>query len=80
MDRTVLTHRQRRILVLRLTGHSGDEIGAMLGITRHTVYLHLLTVKARLGLYTPRDLFLWAYAQGLIAEWAEGVGDEREVA
>jgi DNA-binding CsgD family transcriptional regulator len=74
-----LTPHMRHIVTLWLVGHSDAEITALLGITRNTIRKTLHTVKERLGLYTRHELFLWAYAQGLIQEWAEGVGrDERE--
>jgi DNA-binding NarL/FixJ family response regulator len=79
--RGVLTPRRRQILVLWLTGHSHREMAAQLGVCQKTIEMALFAVKQTLEMYARPDLFMWAYAQGLVQEWAEGVGrDEREAA
>jgi DNA-binding CsgD family transcriptional regulator len=78
---TALTPRRRHMLTLYLVGYSRHEMAVMMGIAPETVRATMNYIRTILGLYTRHELFRWAYAQGLIQEWAEGVGrDEREAA
>lgn len=72
MDRSALTPRRQQILVLWLVGHTYAEMVQMLKVNRKTITGTLYTIKTLLGLYSTVDLFLWAWREGLIDEWAEG--------
>ena len=60
---SVLTPRQREVLLLRFAGLSCDEAGARLGIAEMTVRNHLREACARLGVSRQMDAFR---AAGLI--------------
>jgi DNA-binding CsgD family transcriptional regulator len=82
---TVLTPRRRRMLTLYLVGYSRREMAAMMGIAPETVRATMNYIRNILGLYSPVELFRWAYAQGLISEWAAAdesarLATERKVA
>jgi DNA-binding NarL/FixJ family response regulator len=61
-----LSIREREILTLLASGHSTSEVGAMLGISVHTVRRHVANLSDKLGIRGRGGLVRYAVEHGLI--------------
>ena len=61
-----LSIREREILTLLASGHSTGEVGAMLGISVHTVRRHVANLSEKLGIRGRGGLVRYAVDHGLI--------------
>ena len=61
-----LSIREREILTLLASGHSSAEVGAILGISVHTVRRHVANLSEKLGLRGRGALVRYAVDHGLI--------------
>jgi DNA-binding NarL/FixJ family response regulator len=60
-----LTPQQRRVAALVATGASNAEIAAALGISEHTVKVHLSSILGKLGLENRQQLAVYVVRSGL---------------
>jgi len=63
-----LSVREREILRLVATGHSAPQVGAILGISRHTVRRHVSNLSAKLEVRGVVGLARYATAHGIIGD------------
>lgn len=65
---TRLTPREQEILVELAMGHDGHKIIARrLGISKHTLDIHLQNIYAKTGCNNPVQLVRWAFREALLA-------------
>jgi LuxR family quorum-sensing system transcriptional regulator CciR len=67
LERPVLTQRQYDCLVLLGQGKSDVDIGALLGISRHTAHEHIEVLKRRYAVATRSQLLTASLADGQIS-------------
>ena len=65
MQLDLLSGREREVLVLIAEGHSGQEIGDLLGICRKTVVTYRRRIMDKLGIHTTAGLVKFAIENGL---------------
>ena len=63
---SVITRREREILVLVAEGRSNGEVAQLLWITRQTVKFHLASVYRKLGVGNRTEAARWAHEHGLL--------------
>ena len=63
-----LTYRQEQVLALVAQGKTSKEVGRTLGITEHSVELHRMKIRERLGVRELSELINYAKNQGLISD------------
>ncbi|HNR61850.1 MAG TPA: LuxR C-terminal-related transcriptional regulator, partial [Thauera sp.] len=64
---SLLSQREREVLVLLANGKRAAEMAAEMGITVSTVEVHRRHLKDKLGLRTSADLTRYAIREGLVA-------------
>ena len=62
----LLSRRERDVTALVAHGLRNYEIGERLGITRHTVEVHVSKTLNKLGMASRAQLAVWAVANGLL--------------
>jgi DNA-binding NarL/FixJ family response regulator len=75
-----LTRRMREILTLLIRGHSEKDVATALGLSRHTVHIHVTRMYQRLGVRSRAELLALAYRTGHVrvtaASPTEGADDQ----
>jgi LuxR family maltose regulon positive regulatory protein/two-component system response regulator NreC len=70
----------REILTLLIRGHSEKDAAAALGLSRHTVHIHVTRMYQRLGVRSRAELLALAYRTGHVpvtaASPTEGADDQ----
>jgi len=67
-DDTMISAREREVLMLVAHGYTGGEIASQLCISRKTVETHRLRITRKLGLRTRAELVQYALEHGLLRE------------
>lgn len=63
-----LTEREREVVTLIAQGRSTPEIGALLGISRHTARTHRMNLMRKLGIGSLAELVVYAIRTGLVPD------------
>jgi DNA-binding NarL/FixJ family response regulator len=63
-----LTSRQREVLCLLRRGYSNKEIARRLGISRHTIKIHITAILQRLGVRNRTEAVAWASEHKMCAQ------------
>jgi DNA-binding NarL/FixJ family response regulator len=61
---SLLTRRMRQILELLVQGKSEKEVASDLGVSPHTVHIHVTRMYSRLGVNSRAELLARFYRQG----------------
>lgn len=67
-DATPLSHREREVLSLIVTGSQNEDIADRLSISKRTVEKHRASLMAKLNVKTVAELMAEAYKRGLLEE------------
>lgn len=67
-DATPLSHREREVLSLVVTGNQNEDIADRLSISKRTVEKHRASLMAKLNVKTVAELMAEAYKRGLLEE------------
>lgn len=67
-DATPLSHREREVLSLVVTGRQNEDIAERLSISKRTVEKHRASLMAKLNVKTVAELMAEAYKRGLLEE------------
>ncbi len=67
-DAGVLTEREREVLKLVVEGHTSQEIGDLLQLSKRTVMCHRANIASKLGIHNRMELIRYAMRIGLVEE------------